>query len=104
MGEREPVERESGDALDSVQGCMDIYGRSRSTSTQGTSGEAVPQTETSTSVSTQPDRPLTEAEKQKAALERLRGKRTNLSPPRPSHFREKSSRSRSAERKREARR
>eukprot|EP00931_Biecheleriopsis_adriatica_P016765 TRINITY_DN12265_c0_g1_i2.p1 TRINITY_DN12265_c0_g1~~TRINITY_DN12265_c0_g1_i2.p1 ORF type:complete len:115 (-),score=25.01 TRINITY_DN12265_c0_g1_i2:34-378(-) len=45
--------------------------------------------------------PTSKAERQKAALARL-GQKKLLSPPRRSHFREKSSRSRSMERRRES--
>ena len=44
------------------------------------------------------------ADRQKAALDRLRHRSKELSPPRPSHFRERSSRSRSMKRKRETKR
>eukprot|EP00439_Symbiodinium_sp_Y106_P033718 s1948_g4.t1 len=61
-------------------------------------GEAAPD-----DVHTDPDpgKPLSKAEKQKMALARLR-ERKRLSPPKPCHFREKSSRSRSVERRRES--
>ncbi|CAE7024906.1 unnamed protein product [Symbiodinium natans] len=47
------------------------------------------------------NKPVSKAEKQKLALARLR-ERKRLSPPKPCHFREKSSRSRSLERRRES--
>mmetsp|Transcript_142031 Transcript_142031/g.258150 ORF Transcript_142031/g.258150 Transcript_142031/m.258150 type:complete len:189 (-) Transcript_142031:125-691(-) len=87
------------DDMERVKGGVDIYGRVR---TEPTSA-AVSGREASSENSELRIARQSKTDKQKAALERLRApkKRAQLSPPRPSHFREKSSRSRSREMKRE---
>merc|ERR1719482_1700562 len=100
--ERDEIAKASeDDEVQRVKGGVDIYGRIRTELTASTEGDAA-----SADASSQARAPATKSDKQKAALERLRSrqtKRADLSPPRPCHFREKSSRSRSLERKREAR-
>eukprot|EP00931_Biecheleriopsis_adriatica_P063817 TRINITY_DN38714_c0_g1_i1.p1 TRINITY_DN38714_c0_g1~~TRINITY_DN38714_c0_g1_i1.p1 ORF type:complete len:160 (-),score=36.17 TRINITY_DN38714_c0_g1_i1:55-534(-) len=85
--ERDEPAKRGDDDMKKVKGGVDIYGRVQTSAT-----------------STKDTGSSSKAAKQQAALERLRGKRTALSPPKACHFREKSSRSRSAERRREARR
>ena len=100
--ERDETEKKSEDGdVHKVKGGVDIYGRIRTEPTLPSGGD-----NTSADAGLHKrSAPGTKSDKQKAALERLRArqnKRTELSPPRPSHFREKSSRSRSRERKRES--
>mmetsp|Transcript_61548 Transcript_61548/g.115094 ORF Transcript_61548/g.115094 Transcript_61548/m.115094 type:complete len:170 (-) Transcript_61548:152-661(-) len=92
--EREESGSKSRDNADLSQakGGLDIYGRRRTDPRD----DRKPSADKVAAAASKEDR-------QKLALERLHH-RKKLSPPRPSHFREKSSRSRSLERRREARR
>eukprot|EP00434_Breviolum_minutum_P004834 symbB.v1.2.004261.t1/scaffold222.1/size270942/3 len=104
--ERTVTESRGSEDLQKVKGGLDIYGRVRTNSGGGSEScspaaerreAAVPKKETGKE---------TKADRQKAALERLRmpkKKRDELSPPRTRVYREKSSRSRSLERRRESR-
>eukprot|EP00931_Biecheleriopsis_adriatica_P120503 TRINITY_DN95631_c0_g1_i1.p1 TRINITY_DN95631_c0_g1~~TRINITY_DN95631_c0_g1_i1.p1 ORF type:complete len:173 (+),score=32.94 TRINITY_DN95631_c0_g1_i1:23-541(+) len=85
------------DAKEDAKGGLDIYGRVIGSGKDKAKDEKPKEKKEDTSSKS------TKADRQKAALERLRG-RKQLSPPRPTHFREKSSRSRSAERRRESKR
>ncbi|CAE7882074.1 ERDJ2B, partial [Symbiodinium sp. KB8] len=106
--ERTTTEQRGCEDLRKVKGGLDIYGRTRtdspklSPSTPPSTGPADGPRNSLAPVGTLP----TKTDRQKAALERLRApkkKRDDLSPPRTRVYREKSSRSRSIERRRESR-
>ncbi|CAJ1384357.1 unnamed protein product [Effrenium voratum] len=87
-----------------VKGGLDIFGRTRTVSSGG-SDHSSP-TSLPVEVPVAPAATDSKAERQKAALARLKNpkkKRDELSPPRTRVYREKSSRSRSMERRRESR-
>eukprot|EP00435_Cladocopium_sp_Y103_P060990 s1293_g22.t1 len=112
--ERTVTESRSSEDLQKVKGGLDIYGRTR-TKSMGGSESASPAAERRKEAAandakeakgdTKEAKGDTKADRQKAALERLRNikkKRDELSPPRTRVYREKSSRSRSLERRRES--
>eukprot|EP00933_Yihiella_yeosuensis_P009572 TRINITY_DN115553_c0_g1_i1.p1 TRINITY_DN115553_c0_g1~~TRINITY_DN115553_c0_g1_i1.p1 ORF type:complete len:189 (+),score=42.35 TRINITY_DN115553_c0_g1_i1:76-642(+) len=98
--ERDDDRERKDDKEENVKGGLDIYGRVRTThsSEEGGGSSGAGARNALTSVGHVP----TKAERQKAALERLRkpkAKKESLSPPRTRIYREKSSRSRSRERR-----
>ncbi|CAE8703212.1 unnamed protein product, partial [Polarella glacialis] len=107
MERDETVVRKEDPVGDVVLGGLDIYGRRRTTTANSSSSTAESPAAAASSgprnsldaVSTLP----TKADRQKAALDRLRApkKKTSLSPARTRVYREKSSRSRSREKRRE---
>ncbi|CAK9107389.1 Translocation protein SEC63-like [Durusdinium trenchii] len=101
--ERTVTESRGKEDLQRVKGGLDIYGRTRTKS--GGSDSCSP-TRTQQHEEKHEEKRDSKADRQKAALERLRmpkKKRDELSPPRTRIYREKSSRSRSIERRRESR-
>lgn len=113
----DPSDRRERDQSDERETDLDIFGRRRSSTTPVATGgaqsaEAAPQAEASSTVSSSrppgsgprnglhsaPALP-TKAERQKAALERLRNpkRKASLSPPRTRVYRDRTSRSRSRE-------
>eukprot|EP00930_Biecheleria_cincta_P092738 TRINITY_DN8275_c0_g2_i1.p1 TRINITY_DN8275_c0_g2~~TRINITY_DN8275_c0_g2_i1.p1 ORF type:complete len:182 (-),score=30.09 TRINITY_DN8275_c0_g2_i1:33-578(-) len=84
--------------LSDTKGGLDVYGRIRDSKNSKNEDTSARRENSRNSKDSK-------SERQKAALERLRtGARKDLSPPKPTHFREKSSRSRSLERRRESKR
>mmetsp|Transcript_61558 Transcript_61558/g.115110 ORF Transcript_61558/g.115110 Transcript_61558/m.115110 type:complete len:192 (+) Transcript_61558:41-616(+) len=110
--ERTTTEKRDSEDLQKVKGGIDIYGRTRTVKPTGSAASdsasptsLPPEGGPRNSLDTAGKLP-SKADRQKAALERLRApkkKRDDLSPPRTRVYREKSSRSRSLERRRESR-
>lgn len=102
----EPVDRKE-ELIAEAKGGLDVYGRRRGAATSGVQESVqTPSAGPRNSLTTVGSLP-SKADRQKAALERLRNpvmKKKDMSPPRTRVYREKTSRSRSRDKKKDQRR